>query len=87
MQRILVVDDDRQLCDQIVWSLKEEYAISRAGDCGEALALLERENPDLLLLDLHLPPARGANGGMSILKEVRTRGLDAAVIVMTGRSR
>jgi DNA-binding NtrC family response regulator len=86
MQRILVVDDDRQLCDQIVWSLKQEYAISRAGDCGEALALLERENPDLLLLDLHLPPARGANGGMSILKEVRTRGLDAAVIVMTGDS-
>jgi two-component system response regulator PilR (NtrC family) len=84
MHKILIVDDDRQLREQIAWSLKRDYAVSQAGDRTEALAAVVKENPDLILLDLHLPPKRGTREGMSVLREVRNRGLDALVIVMTG---
>ena len=82
--RILIVDDDRHLREQLVWSLKGDYAVFEAGDRDEGLAAALREQPDLLLLDLHLPPGRGVQNGMGLLKEVHQKGLDAAVIVMTG---
>jgi two-component system response regulator PilR (NtrC family) len=86
MERILVVDDDRQLREQIAWSLKGDYTISEAGDREQALAVAARERPDLLLLDLHLTPGRGPAEGMSVLEEIRRERLDTQVIVMTGET-
>ncbi|SRR6266571_2291918 len=81
--RILIVDDDRHLREQLVWSLKEDYTVFQAGDRDEGLTATLREKPDLLLLDLHLPPGRSVQNGMGLLKVVHQKGLDAAVIVMT----
>ncbi len=81
--RILIVDDDRHLREQLVWSLKEDYTVFQAGDRDEGLTTTLKEKPDLLLLDLHLPPGRGVQNGMGLLKVVHQKGLDAAVIVMT----
>jgi DNA-binding NtrC family response regulator len=86
MERILVVDDDRQLREQIAWSLKGEYTILQAGDRAGALAAAVRDRPDLLLLDLHLTPGRGPGEGIGVLEEIRKERLDAQVIVMTGET-
>jgi len=82
--RILIVDDDRHLREQIAWSLKSDYAVTEAGDRVSGQAALRTGHPDLVLLDLHMPPGRGVREGMSLLQEIRDAGLDALVIVMTG---
>jgi len=82
--RILIVDDDRHLREQIAWSLKSEHTVSEAGDRTSGLAALRNAPPDLVLLDLHMPPGRGVREGMHLLEEIRNAGLDTLVIVMTG---
>ena len=84
MERILIVEDDRPLREQIAWSLRDRYAVSQAGDRAEGIATLLKERPDLVLLDLHLPPGRGTREGMGLLREIHDRGFEAIVIVMTG---
>jgi DNA-binding NtrC family response regulator len=84
ISRILIVDDDRHLREQIAWSLKDDYAVFHAGSREEGLAAVLRDRPDLVLLDLHLPPGQSAREGMGLLKEFHKKGLDILVIVMTG---
>jgi DNA-binding NtrC family response regulator len=84
MDRVLIVEDDRQLREQIAWSLRDGHEVLQAGDRAEGLAALLEKRPDLVLLDLHLPPGRGTREGMSLLREIHKRGFDPVVIVMTG---
>lgn len=58
--RILVVDDDPTLVGLLTDILTEEgHAVAGAGDGDEALALIPRLRPDLLLTDLMMPRLSG----------------------------
>ena len=58
--RVLAVDDDPQALRYLRNTLAEAgYAVSVAGEPEEALRLVKRERPHLLLLDLVLPGAAG----------------------------
>lgn len=58
--RVLVVDDDGLICDLVTSTLSEHgYAARRASDAREALYLIGREAPDVVLLDVHLPDISG----------------------------
>ena len=58
--RVLVVDDDPVICDMVASTLAEHgYATRRASDGREALYLIERETPDVVLLDVRLPDISG----------------------------
>ena len=58
--RVLVVDDDAVICEMLATSLAEHgYETRRASDGRETLYLVEREAPDVLLLDVHLPDISG----------------------------
>ena len=60
MKRILIIDDDIHIGNVLEETLsKEGYAISRAYSGTEALLVLSKSSPDLVLLDLMLP---GLNG-------------------------
>ena len=60
MKRILVVDDDQHIGNLLEEALAAEgYGVSRAYSGTEAQLLLERERPDLVLLDLMLPGLSG----------------------------
>src|SRR5437867_1462026 len=58
--RVLVVDDDAVICDLVATTLAEHgYATRKASDGREALYLVQRETPDVVLLDVRLPDISG----------------------------
>ena len=81
--RLAIVEDDRALLDQLVWSLKGTFDVVTATDAAAGLALIAKE-PDLFLIDLRLPPSNEAEEGLGLLANIRSKRPDAAVVVMTG---
>jgi DNA-binding NtrC family response regulator len=81
--RILIVEDDPILLDQLSWSLKEKFDVMRARDAREGRKLCETE-PDVYLFDMRLPPSNEVEEGLTLLKEVRRREPDATVVMMSG---
>jgi two-component system OmpR family response regulator len=58
--KILVVEDDRNLSDTLKYNLRKDgYDVVTAGDGVEALDAARREKPDLIILDLMLPKLSG----------------------------
>ncbi len=58
--RILVVDDDPQLCEFVAMALSEQgYEIATAADGLQALAIAGHEPPALLLVDIGMPGLSG----------------------------
>ena len=58
--RVLVVDDDPNVHELIATTLEEHgYATRSAADAHEALRLVRREVPDVVLLDVRLPDISG----------------------------
>ena len=78
MKKILIVEDDVSIHNVIEELLKKEnYIIFNAYSGTEALMMLEKENYDLILLDLMLP---GANGE-EIIEEVK----ETPIIVLSAK--
>jgi DNA-binding NarL/FixJ family response regulator len=58
--RVLVVDDDPLVCELVTTTLAEHGYVTRgASDAREALYLVQREVPSVVLLDVHLPDISG----------------------------
>ncbi len=80
---ILVVDDEEVLQDVLTSLLRKQgYATLSARTAGEALDLLEREEVDLVLLDLMLPDV----SGLDLLRQIRRQDPDQVVVVITAYS-
>jgi two-component system response regulator PilR (NtrC family) len=82
--KILIVDDDPALQEQLAWALKRDFELVQCLDRESALQAATREFPDLVLLDLHLPPTNLLNDGLKNIGEIRRGNPEAVVIVMTG---
>ena len=83
--RVLVVDDDEAVRTVASWQLESDgFAVAQAGDGDEALAAIDTERPDLVVLDLSMPGL----GGLDVLRRVRGAPVTEAlpVIVLSGRS-
>lgn len=81
--RILIVEDEKDLCQMIAKSLKESgYEVDIANNGNEAMELLDVENYDLIVLDLNLPEI----DGMEILEEFRTFNQDTKIVILSARS-
>lgn len=81
--RVLVVEDEPLLQQQLQDSLQSEgYAVDLASDGEEAL-FMGREYPyDIAIIDLGLPKL----DGMSVIKSLREQQLDFPVLILTARS-
>jgi len=67
--KILVVDDEPDILKMVTFRLKKEgYEVITAKDGQEALDLINRERPDLVLLDLRLP----VMDGYEVCKRLKT---------------
>jgi DNA-binding response OmpR family regulator len=81
--RVLVVEDDRSLCDFLRRGMEREgHHVDWAVDGDAALEKAGADHPDLILLDLNLPK----RDGMEVLAEIRARHVDSAVLVLSGRN-
>ena len=59
-KRVLIVDDDEQIVEAVQMALEEKgYEVLTAGDGAEGLVRAERDEPDLILLDVVLPKRSG----------------------------
>ena len=81
--RILVVEDERALCETIVRSLRRlAYSVDPCYDGDTAIDLLGSERYDLVLLDLNLPGA----DGMTVLRTLRQTDRETKVLILSARS-
>ncbi len=81
----MIVEDDPGLQSQMKWSFSEKYKVSTAGDREEAIALVRKNEPAVITLDLGLPPdPGGASEGFAVLEEVLKIAPATKVIVITG---
>lgn len=83
--RLLIVDDDESIRNQLKWALAEEYEVSLAGDGAEALLHFKKECPPVVALDLGLPPApREATEGLKVLGKILEVAPETKVIIISG---
>jgi len=78
--QILIVEDESKLAHALQQGLEEEgYSAAVALSGEEALRLIERGAPDLVLLDVMLPK----RNGLSVLRELRRDGFHVPVLLLT----
>jgi DNA-binding response OmpR family regulator len=79
--KILVVDDDSNICELLRLYLEKEYFSATIANNGkEALSLFESENPDLVILDIMLPLL----DGWQVCREIRKKS-NTPIIMLTAK--
>lgn len=81
--RILVVEDDPFMREAVDWMLTQaghECNGVRTGE--EALALVRRWMPEIILLDIGLPTI----SGLQVLHQLRARGISVPILMMTANA-
>jgi two-component system, OmpR family, response regulator len=80
--RILVVEDEALLCEQLARTLREAgYAVDTAGDGEQADFLAQTEQYDAVVLDLGLPKI----DGLTLLRRWREACIFSPVLILTAR--
>ena len=81
MGKIMVVDDDQNICELLrLYLEKDGYTVVIANDGEEALAKFPAENPDLMLLDIMMPKL----DGWQVCREIRKKS-DCPIIMVTAK--
>jgi DNA-binding response OmpR family regulator len=80
-KRILLVDDDIEIVEAMRYALEAKgYSILIARDGNQGLAMAEREDPDLVILDMMMPK----RSGFLVLEKLRrTRPVPIRIIMIT----
>ena len=82
--KLLIVEDDAGLQSQLRWCF-EGYEILQATDRAGAMAQVRRHTPQLVTLDLGLPPdPANATEGLALLEEILALAPETKIIVVTG---
>ncbi len=80
-QRVLIVDDDHEIVESVRYALEANgFEVLVARDGNQGLAMAEREDPDLVVLDMMMPK----RSGFLVLEKLRrTRPVPLRVIMIT----
>ena len=83
-QHILVVDDERDIVELVRYNLVQAgYRVSAAADGQQAIDMVRRDRPDLVVLDLMLPLMPGTEVARLLRQDEKTR--DIPIIMLTAR--
>ena len=81
MGRILVSDDDKNICELLrLYLEKEGYEVSIANDGTQAIAKFNAESPDMVLLDIMMPGL----AGWQVCREIRKKS-NCPIIMITAK--
>lgn len=82
MSKILVCDDDREIVEAIkIYLEREGYEVVTAYDGEEAVAIIEREKIDLLIIDIMMPKL----GGLEATFQIREKN-NLPIIILSAKS-
>ena len=80
--RLVVVDDEPSIRDLLVASLHfAGFEVTTAASGSEAIEVIEKTKPDLIVLDVMLPDI----GGFTVTSRIRQEGIEAPVLFLTAR--
>jgi two-component system, NtrC family, response regulator len=83
--KILIVDDEEWIRNQLKWALSEDYTILLAGDEASARKLTKENEPDIVMLDISLTPDSGTGDeGIKLLQYIIGNDSTIKVIMITG---
>jgi len=86
LPKLLIIDDDDEIRSQMKWALADDYGILEAEDRETTIELAREELPDVICLDLGLPPQPAdAVEGLAALEEILNLHTEAKIIVITGQ--
>jgi two-component system NtrC family response regulator len=83
-EKVLIVDDEEPILDQLKWGLQDDYEVLVAASPEEARRLLRKERPGVVTLDLTLRPGGSPEDGLRLLEEVVEQYPLTKVIMVTG---
>lgn len=85
--KILIIDDDEEIRTQMKWAVAADYDVALAGDRREAIGRFREHRPQVVLLDLGLPPnPNDTTEGMATLAALLTLDRSAKIIIISGQS-
>ena len=86
-RRILIVDDDLTITQQLYWTLSDEYDVVTANDMQVAIRRATFYKPDISILDLQMPPERDNPAtGMRLLEFIKGHLSQSKVLIMSSNS-
>jgi two-component system NtrC family response regulator len=75
MEKILIVDDDKEIRKQLKWGLGKEYDVLLAGEVEKALDIFRKQHPKVITLDLGLLSGENATDeGFRCLEQIIKHG-------------
>src|SRR5689334_2713430 len=84
--KLMIVDDDEEIRTQMKWALSQDYEVFLAEDRVGALAAFREHQPQVVLLDLGLPPHPGsAEEGLATLSEILGQNRLTKIIIVSGQ--
>ena len=84
-ERLLIIEDDEDIRTQLTYALQDEYDVSVAGDRTRAAAAVQEAPPEIVTLDLGLPPTPDtAEEGLRALEDILAVAPEAKVSIITG---
>ena len=85
--RILIVDDDSTITQQLYWTLSAEYDVVTANDLQSAIRRATFYKPDISILDLQMPPERDSpSSGLKLLEYIKGHLSHSRVLIMSSNS-
>ena len=87
-KKVCVVDDDEKFCTMIADALRKDgYHTTTAFTGEQALAVYDRELPDLILLDVAMPGINGFEVAASIRERETSAERRTIIVIMTAHAR
>ena len=84
--KLLIIDDDDEICTQMKWALAEDYETHFAGNRATGLDSFRLQRPPVTLLDLGLPPHPNEPvEGLATMSGILALDRAAKVIIISGQ--
>ena len=85
-KKILIVDDDEYVIDLLSFALKRhEYNVLISRDGYQALDVIDKEQPDMLVIDFMMPKINGLQLCEELSKNEQTKSIPKIILTASGR--